>query len=230
MHVPAHFRLPEDRLEELLASPRGGNLVTVHADGPRATFVPFHAERTAEGGLVLATHLVRNNPQATVPLTGPGMVILDATDAYVSPRWYVTNDVQPSVPTWDYVTVHATGTVRVDPSPEAALAAARALTSRMHPDDDVLEPVGEDKLVAMSQAIVAVDLVVERLEGKAKMSQNRHPDDIEGLVEHFVAHGPAEVADYLREVSLPHARERFGTLERLAGRDRARAHRQGGPL
>lgn len=227
MYVPDHFRLPEDQLAQLLASPRAGNLVTTHADGPQATFVPFHLEHREEGR-VLVTHLVRNNPQATTPVTGPAMVILDVTDAYVSPLWYATNDVQPNVPTWDYVTVHAWGPVRVDPDPGRALAAARALTGRME-EQDVLGQVGEDKLAAMSRAIVAVEVEVERIEAKAKMSQNRHPDDVRSLLQVFEVHGPAEVADYLREVSLPHAEQRFATIERPGG-GRAPAHRQGDGL
>lgn len=229
VHVPDHFRLPEERLRELLAVPRPGNLVTVHAEGPLATFVPFHLEHHPDGRSVLLTHLVRTNPQLSTPTTGPAMVILDVVDAYVSPRWYATNDVQPNVPTWDYVTIHAWGTVRMDPSPERALAVARQLTSRVG-DGDVLDAVGEEKLRTMSRAIRAVEVEVERIEGKAKMSQNRHPDDVRSLVAHFEEHGPAEVAAYLREVSLPHAVERFGTIERLARQHRVRAHRQGSAL
>lgn len=229
VHVPDHFALPEDRLIALLASPRAGNLVTVHADGPLATFVPFHLERQEDGRTTLVTHLVRNNPQLATPTTGPAMVVLDITDAYVSPRWYATNDVQPNVPTWDYVTIHAWGPVHVDPSPERALAVARQLTSRTG-DGDVVDAVGEDKLAAMSRAIQAVEVQVDRIQGKAKMSQNRHPDDVRSLLAHYEEHGPAEVADYLREVSLPHAEERFGTLERLSQAHRVRAHRQGSGL
>ena len=80
MHVPDHFALPEERLLALLAAPRAGNLVTVHADGPLATFVPFHLERDEEGTATLVTHLVANNPQLATPATGPAMVLLDITD------------------------------------------------------------------------------------------------------------------------------------------------------
>lgn len=227
MYVPDHFRLPEERLEQILASPRAGNLVTTHEDGPRATLVPFHLE-TGDSGRVLVTHLVRNNPQAMTAAIGPALVILDVTDAYVSPLWYATNDVQPNVPTWDYLTVHVWGRLQICPDPAAALEAARTLTGRME-DEDVLGLVGEDKLTSMSRAIVAVEVEVDRVQGKAKMSQNRHPDDVRSLIERFDEHGQAEVADYLREVSLPYAEQRFARLQRLGG-SRVPAHRQGGSL
>ncbi len=212
-----HFEIPDDHLTELLSQVRAGNLVTVHESGPQATFVPFHLE-TRESEQVLVTHLMRNNPQAVEPITGPALVILDIDDAYVSPSWYATNTDLPNVPTWDYITIHVTGEVRFTADPGAALEAARELTSRMEPPE-VLEAVGEEKLRAMARAIVRADIVVEKIQGKAKASQNRHPDDVSSLLAHLEHKGETELVKYLRQVALPHATERFGMIHDLrAGR------------
>src|SRR5699024_1944601 len=48
----------------------------------------------------------------------------------------------------------------------------------------------------------------------------RHPDDIRSLIAELERSGPEEVVEYLREVSLPHAERRFGTIERLQARGR----------
>ena len=213
MYVPRHFSLPEDYTRRLLARPGAGNLITVHDFGPEATMVPFYLDE--ERG-ALMTHLVRNNPQARTPVTAPGLVILDEADAYVSPHWYATNKVKPNVPTWDYVTIHVRGPVSIDAEPAAALDVARRLTGAME-HEDVLAPVGEDKLARMARAIVAVGVGVEQVRGKAKMSQNRHPDDIRSLADEFERQGEARMADFLRTVSLPYAEERFATLARLRG-------------
>ncbi|WP_159625250.1 MULTISPECIES: FMN-binding negative transcriptional regulator [unclassified Actinomyces] len=218
MYVAQHFELPEDYTRRLLTSPRRGNLVTVHDHGPEATLVPFYYDDAA-GALV--THLVRNNPQAAEPLAQPtGLVILDEADAYVSPSMYATNAVMPNVPTWDYITLHVSGRVRVDPSPDAALEAAVRLTEAMG-DGGTLSAVGRDKLQRMSRAIVAVSVEATTVRGKAKMSQNRHPDDVRGLIAAMEAQGEERLARYLREVSLPYAEERFATITRLRGARRA---------
>jgi hypothetical protein len=81
VYVAKHFEIPEDRLADLLGRVRAGNLVTVHASGPQATFVPFHLEER-DCGQVLVTHLTRNNPQAVEPVTAPALVIIDIDDAY----------------------------------------------------------------------------------------------------------------------------------------------------
>ena len=132
MYVPRHFSLPEDYTRRLLTRPGVGNLVTVHDFGPEATMVPFYLDE--ERG-ALMTHLVRNNPQVTEPITGPGLVILDDVDAYVSPRWYATNEVKANVPTWDYITIHVRGPVSIDADPAAALDVARRLTGAMEHED-----------------------------------------------------------------------------------------------
>lgn len=213
MHIPQHFRLPDDHLAEVLARVNVGNLVTVHDDGPRATMVPCFVERRGEAD-VLVTHLVRNNPQAREPITGKGMVILDLSEAYVSPSWYATDEQMPNVPTWDYATVHLTGEVRVDPSPDAARSAAEELTRRMG-EDQVMGRVGEERLAKMARAIVAVELTVERVDAKAKMSQNRHPEDVASVADAMEAHGHDDVAKYLREVSLPYAQARFALIDEV---------------
>ena len=190
MYVPRHFSLPEDYARALLANPGVGNLVTVIASGPEATMVPFYLDEEKNA---LVTHLVKNNPQAAEPPRGPGLIILDDVDAYVPPHWYATNKVKANVPTWDYITIHVRGAVRIDPSPEAALTAACRLTEMME-TDDVLTPVGQDKLRRMARAIVAVEVSLDEVRGKAKMSQNRHPDDIRSLADEFERQGEARMA------------------------------------
>ncbi|AYD89762.1 FMN-binding negative transcriptional regulator [Actinomyces lilanjuaniae] len=225
MYVPRHFELPEGYAASLLTQVRVGNLVTVHADGPAATLVPFYLDQDRD---TLVTHLVRNNPQARLPALGPALVILDEADAYVAPRWYATNEVKANVPTWDYITVHVTGRVRVDPSPAAALRAARELTLRTEPQE-VLDRVGEDSLERMARAIVAVEVQVEQVTGKAKMSQNRHPDDIRSLIAALEEQGQTRLVNFLREVSLPYAEERFATISSLRSRTRSAQERSQRP-
>ena len=66
------------------------------------------------------------------------------------------------------------GAVRIDSTSEAALTAARRLTEVME-DDDVLTPVGQEKLRRMARAIVAVEVSMDDVRGKAKMSQESSP-------------------------------------------------------
>ncbi|SPT54055.1 Protease synthase and sporulation protein PAI 2 [Actinomyces bovis] len=219
MYIPGHFTLSEEHIHKILTRPRRGNLVTVHAFGPEASLVPFYLDE--ERG-TLVTHLVRNNPQVREPVIGPGLVILDDVDAYISPLWYATNNSKANVPTWDYVTVHVRGQVRVDPDPQAALRVARRLTA-LYEQTDVLEPVGDAALQRMARAIVAVEVSLEEVRGKAKMSQNRHPEDLKSLAHELEQQGQTAMAEFLRTVSLPYAEARFRKLAELGRTERGRA-------
>ncbi|PIF04959.1 MAG: FMN-binding protein [Propionibacterium sp.] len=213
MYVAKHFELPQPHVEKLLATVRPGNLVTTHETGPMSTFVPFHLERRGDEQW-LVTHLVKNNPQAREPVSGPALVLLDIADAYVSPHMYATNEALPNVPTWDYVTIHAWGEIHFDRTPEGALRAAKELTLRME-QREVLDVIGEAKLLKMARAIVSAEIKVERIQAKAKLSQNRHPDDVRSLLEHLTSAGHDELARYVREIALPYAEARFEKTDSL---------------
>lgn len=211
MYTPNHFALPREYLRSLLSEPRSGNLVTYHEGLFHATYLPMHLEQRS-GRQVVVSHMLKINPQAKIAVTSPGLAIFDYTNAYVSPKWYITNEAKPSVPTWDYITIHLKGAVRIHHQPEQALKDARHLSAKMGED---LEHISAEKLDLMARAIVGVEMEVETIEAKAKMSQNRHPDDIRSLIAHFETHGPAEFVSYLREVSLPYAQHRFETIQKV---------------
>ena len=227
MYVPDHFSLSAEQAREVLAHPRAANLVTHHASGLHATLTPFfRVDRGGEHG-TLVTHLVRNNPQVREPVDGEALVIVDLDDAYVSPEWYPTQVNLADVPTWDYITVHAWGEMTVHDDPEWALGAARELTG-LHEPASLLEAVGEERLARMARAIVGVEVRLTRVVGKAKMSQNRHPVDVEAVGDALGERGHEELAGFVRDVSLPDAQARYKLLADL--REARGRPRSGGPV
>jgi transcriptional regulator len=51
----------------------------------------------------------------------------------------------------------------------------------------------------MLAAIVGFEIAVETLEGKFKLSQNRRPEDVEGVIAALEREGQAELAALMRE-------------------------------
>src|ERR1700730_16005692 len=87
-----------------------GLLSTHGAEGLVRSHIPFLIERDGEQ-LHLHGHLARPNPQvADLARGGEVLAIFHGPHAYISPNWYTTG---PSVPTWNYVDVHAYGTVQL---------------------------------------------------------------------------------------------------------------------
>jgi transcriptional regulator len=179
MYRPPHFDASETAwCHALIRAESFGTLVSVDdAGAPFATHLPFllDAERGPLGTLV--GHVARGNPQWR--LFGPGSVlaIFQGPHTYVSPAWY---DVHPSVPTWNYVAVHAYGTPSLveDPARVKAILARLVETHEAGREDPWrLESLAEDYVRGMLRGIVAFEIPIARLEGKAKLSQNRGAGD-----------------------------------------------------
>lgn len=220
MYVPQHFAMSDQEIRRLLAATDVVDLVTSHAEGLQATYLPVVYDPTYEDGHGsapygrLVAHAQRNNPQVRLPITGPVLAIVHGTDHYVSPAVLPsTSEHGRVVPTWDYTTVHLRGTVRIHDDLQWCREAVTRLTGRHEPAGDwtITDPPG-DYVDRMLRAVVGIEFLVTGWEGKAKMSQNRTPADLEALVAHRRAVGDEEGADYLERVSLPAARTRADLL------------------
>lgn len=233
MYVPEHFALSDDDVAGILATMGAGDLVTVHEDGPDATYLPFHfdprpSEEAPKGRLL--THLARNNPQTKRECIGQSLVIVHAGDHYVSPSDLPGHDdARAIVPTWDYITVQAYGRFVIRDDMEWVRAQVDLITDRHEAAigkawrvDDSPAPY----VKRMMRAIVGAELLIDRWVGKAKMSQNKAPEDVRAEIDALdkaaanTGRGNmmADLAEFKRRVSLPHAEARKQTLADLEGR------------
>jgi transcriptional regulator len=201
MYIPAHFTADEATTGELLRNHGAANLVTVTDEGLVATMLPFiyvPGSGAGEHGS-LHGHLARNNPQWKLPAIGDALAIVTGPDAYISPGWYASKTEHGRVvPTWNYVTAHVYGRLVVHDDPGWTEDLVRRLTakheaSREHPwsVDDAPPAFIEGQL----RAIVGIEVVISRIEAKAKLSQNRPPADVEGVIAGLRERGDAASAD-----------------------------------
>jgi len=163
-----------------------GALVTQSADGLVATHIPFVVDRARGPFGALEGHVARANPHHRVAAEGEALVIFTGPDAYVTPAWYPSKAEHGRVvPTWNYVAVHAYGTLRFTDDRAFLERHLAELTGRHEAGRAAPWSVTDapaDYVAALTRAIVGVELVVTRLEGKWKMSQNRPDADIDGVV------------------------------------------------
>lgn len=255
MYVPAHFALPTDACIAILSRLGAADLITVHEDGPDATYLPLDyvpaGGELPGGGAAgplgsLVGHVARNNQQASRTPSGPALVIAHAGDHYVSPIDLPSHaDHGKIVPTWDYVTVHAYGELVHHEDPDWLLATMRTLTDRHEADWAVgargstgpggaagaggpggpgetwtVEDAPREFVDRMVRAVVGLEVQVTRLVGKAKMSQNKAPADVEGEIAALSARGLDGLAAYKRDVSLPAAIRRRELLADVGRRHR----------
>jgi len=195
MYLPDAFTVSEPvEIDRLLSQARLFSLVTHGSQGLFASPLPMiHAP---ESGL-LKGHLARANPHRERADQGDqALLIAQVSDAYVSPSWYASKaEYGRVVPTWNYEAVHIHGRLRWVDDPAWLLELVTALTDRFEAGraapwsvDDAPEAYVRRQLMG----IVGVEVRIERIEAKRKLSQNRSEPDRQG-----VAAGLAASADPL---------------------------------
>ena len=209
MYIPAHFAPDAALVDELLHNHGAADLVTVTEQGLMATMLPFiyvppgeastGGPRSAGQHGALHGHLARNNDQWKLSAAGESLAIVRGPDAYISPGWYASKvEHGRVVPTWNYVTAHVYGRLVVHDDPVWTEDLVRRLTGkheahRDHPwsVDDAPRAFIEGQL----RAIVGIELEITRIEAKAKLSQNRPPADVEGVIAGLRERGDKASAD-----------------------------------
>ena len=176
-------------------------LVTTGPDGyPEATLMPF-----ARDGDRLLLHMARANPhwRSIAPRSAALAIVLGA-QAYVSPSWYASKAEHGRVvPTWNYSAVHIYGRVDVHHEEGWLASVVERLTAqheqaRAHPWS--VDDAPEEYVKAQLKAIVGVELAVERVEAKAKLSQNRSDGDYLGVIAGLEGEGGAREAEVARSM------------------------------
>ena len=207
MYQPAHKRFATDAVALLaeLAPRVPATLVTLSPEGLRASILPMLFDPDDGPHGTLRGHLARPNPQwRDFDPAVEALAIFDGPDAYITPAWYEEKRLTGKVvPTWNYSTVQAHGTLTLRHEPEWLIDHVRRLVERH--ESDRAEPWSVDDtpdgyVETQVPAIVGLELRISRLEGKRKLSQNRSEADFDGVRDALAVGSPLEraVADEMR--------------------------------
>jgi transcriptional regulator len=202
MYVPKHFAVADADVIDLLRHHGAADLVTATADGLVATFLPFVFDPAVGERGALLGHVARNNDQWRRPPVGDALVIVRGPDAYITPSWYAAKTEHGRVvPTWNYVTAHVYGRLVVHDDRSWVQALVRRLTAKHESGFDrpwSVDDAPERYIAGQLRAIVGLELVISRIESKAKLSQNRPAADIDGVIEGLATVGRTDSADAAR--------------------------------
>lgn len=162
-----------------------GLLVTHGPDGFATSYLPWELDAGRGPHGTLVGHLARYNPQSKVPAGGaPVLVVFQGPHAYVSPSWYPGKRDDPrQVPTWDYLAVEARGTLVAFEDDARLHDLLTRLTDRNETGREHrwrVTDAPDDYVRGQMRYIVGVELRIESLVGRYKLSQNRDAADQEG--------------------------------------------------
>ncbi len=196
MYMPEYFR--ETRTEALHGLIRAYPFATVAtpaADGLSANHLPFELV-----GDVLHGHVARGNELVQQDGTEV-LLIFRGPDGYISPNWYPSkHETGREVPTWNYAVVHVHGRLRVIDDVAWLRRLLETLTDHHEagqPQPWKITDAPEDHIEKSLRAIVGLEVVIDRIEGKFKLSQNHPARNRAGVIAGLCARdgdGDAELA------------------------------------
>jgi transcriptional regulator len=220
MYLPAHFTMTEHReIEQVLANLGAADLVTRTDSGLTSTFLPLlYVPATNQpsgdpsvgpsigssefGGASLHGHLTRANSQWKSTVDREALVIVHTVDGYISPNGYPSKaENHKTVPTWNYVTLNIHGKLIVHDDPAWTLDLVRRLTDYHEAKHGAhrgqtpwsVDDAPAEYIETMLKGIVGIEVVIERIEAKAKLSQNKAETDALGAAADLEQGTTAEV-------------------------------------
>ena len=206
MYIPKHFEEPRiEVMHELIRERPLATVVTLDSQGLAANHIPLHltVEPAPFGtlrGHVARSNIIKSNMEALVIFHGP--------DAYISPSWYATkNETGMVVPTWNYVVVHAYGTLQLIDDASWARTQIEILTKhneKSFPEPWAVSDAPHEYTEKLIEAVVGIEIVISRLSGKWKVSQNqpsRNQASVALALENSVRSDAALVADLVKQRS-----------------------------
>ena len=192
----------EDRLpvlQRMMAAHPLAAVVTLGGSGLVASHVPLvygpdgepekepDGESGGSGFGILKGHVSRANTQWKDIARGiDALAIFAGPQHYISAGWYPGKDEGGrEVPTWNYITVHAYGPLRIVHDPGWLLAHLESLTNIHEAGFATPWKVSDapaEFIASLLKAIVGFEMPIRRLEGKWKVSQNRDQRDREAVI------------------------------------------------
>jgi transcriptional regulator len=201
VYLPSHFEETRaEVLRALIAEHPLGTLVTVGSGGISANHIPFLLdERSGERGTLIG-HVARKNAVWHDRDDGiEALVIFQGPTAYISPNWYATKqETHEVVPTYNYAVVHVYGDVIVHEDAKWLRGVVGRLTKKFEASQPVpwkMADAPPPYIDTQLANIVGIEIPINRIVGKWKVSQNRPVADRLGAVEGLRASGDPEDAE-----------------------------------
>ncbi|MGL5291227.1 MAG: FMN-binding negative transcriptional regulator [Plesiomonas sp.] len=188
MYIPEKFK--QENIEDILKLIRAHPFATVITSsqlGAEADHLPlFLIER--DGKLYLQGHIAKANSlwQTTPPLSDV-LVIFNGPNSYISPNYYPTKKENgKAVPTWNYAVVHAKGKLEFIHEPEWITKVLEQLTLEHEREQAVpwlMADAPKSYIQAMLSAVVGIEIAIDSLTGKWKLSQNQPELNQQGVID-----------------------------------------------
>ena len=197
MYIPRRYEEKDkEKIHSFIRENSFGILISVKDGAPAGTHIPLLLEKDGEGREILMGHISRGNEQKYALTDGAKVLVIFAgPHAYISPRWYT----QMNVPTWNYISVHVYGTVKIVEGDELHAALRRLMDHYEHPMPQPvkMEEIPDKTYHENFRGIVGFKIFIDEMQAAYKLSQNRDETSYHQVIDELekgddVARGVAE--------------------------------------
>ncbi|WP_025718495.1 FMN-binding negative transcriptional regulator [Paenibacillus sp. 1-18] len=178
MYIPTHFKITDiSTAYKIMRENSFATLFSQHDGTPYATHLPLILDKNH---MYLFRHFARPNPQWKDIRNQIVLAVFHGPHCYISPSWYETDK---AAPTWNYVTVHVYGEVELIEDENELMVSFNDMILKYEPPNSSyrLQDVDPDFLSDLNKGVQGFRIKINRIEGKAKLSQN-HPIQRQELI------------------------------------------------
>ena len=189
MHIPKQFKQEDKaKIKTLIADYPLAALIFKNANGLEANHIPLQLTQTNDQEWTLIGHIARGNPMwKNVEDKADILVIFQGPQSYITPNWYPTKQEHKKVvPTWNYAAIHIHGALSFIHETQWKIDMLNSLTNQMEADQAKpwqLSDAPEDYVEKQLNAIVGIEISVNQIEGKWKLSQNQPEQNRMGVIQ-----------------------------------------------
>ena len=190
MYMPKHFEITDkNEVFRFIEANAFGQLISSVKGRLFSTHLPF---LVSEDRTKLTGHLAKQNPQHSAFGDQEVLITLQGPHDYISPSWYAS----PGVPTWNYQAVHVYGFCSVFDDAEKLKSVVDSLSNKY--ESFFQSPWKPEYEASMLGAIVGIEISINEIQCKYKLSQNRSVQDQERIAEHLEALGSGGLSRSMR--------------------------------
>lgn len=183
MYIPKCFEQQDaSEIKRVIAENPLATLVCLQQSELQAYHIPLYYSEDSQGMVSLKGHIaIANTMHKQVDNGSDILVIFHGPQAYISPSWYPSKQTHHKVvPTWNYISVHIQGEITFKYGASWKLDMLESLTSNMESGAKSAWSVSdapEDYLSKQMKGIVGLEITVQTVSAKWKLSQNKSDED-----------------------------------------------------
>jgi len=204
MHQPKYFQLKEtQQILDIIRNNSLATIVSVSSSGLVGNHIPMivveRDDKYFLQGHVAKPNSIWKDYDNSIDI----LAIFNGPDAYISPNWYPSKHIDhKEVPTWNYVTVHVSGSMQFFQDKQWLLTHLNKLVDHNEKTQAIPWKVAdapEDYIDKMLNAIVGIEIEIKTLTGKSKMSQNHPEANRLGVIKGLKAQDKDNIAKWIEK-------------------------------